>query len=57
MRKPNKEKIEEALKCVREEGVSINNLRKLGFTRPQILAVEKIVARECQDEIHRSEKY
>ena len=50
MRKPNPKKIEKALECIRE-GVSLNNLKRLGFTLPQIRVVEEIVARECQKEM------
>ena len=50
MRKPNPKKIEGALEYMRE-GMSLNNLKRLGFTLPQIRVVKEIVARECQKEM------
>ena len=50
MEKPNPKKIEGALEYI-GGGVSLNNLKRLGFTLPQIRVVEEIVARECQKEM------
>lgn len=50
MRKPDQNKIKEALKDVKN-GLAVQNLRKFGYTEPQIREVEKIIEKELIEEI------